>query len=284
MYIAVDIGGTSTKMGELETLDSSSFKTLPSFSTLSNYKNQLKQIFGVIDGLDRSSIQGIGISIGAQVSRDGTQVFASSNLPDYVGRSIVSDLEQRYGCAVRMAHDCVCGLLAEKRFGGLSSFDRVAYITLSTGTGAAVQLRQGNNAITFSNEMGHQVVEPDGFRCLCGQIGCLETITGGKQIELRYGKPASRIQDPKFWERFTYFLAIGIVNLSWLTRIETAAISGGIALYNPYVKDNLQSLIDKLWIGEERQRFLLHWSSLAEDSPLVGATLLHTIEPETILH
>src|SRR5258708_3739994 len=181
MYIGIDIGGTTTKLGLFNNLDSTEFKPLDAFPTQSNYLNQMKQIQSKIDTFKTKHLDGIGISIGAQVSKDGTCVFASSNLPDYLGKPIVNDLANIYQCQVRLAHDCVCGLIAEKKFGEIKAVDRVAYITISTGTGSSVQLRQLDQVITFSNEFGHQIVEPDGYRCLCGQRGCLETITGGKQ-------------------------------------------------------------------------------------------------------
>lgn len=284
MYIAIDIGGTNTKIASFNSTDSVEFSSIASFSTREKYVDQLEQVVQAISNHLVEPVSGIGISIGAQVSKDGNVVFASSNLPDYVGKPIIESLSNKYDCIVRMAHDCVCGLLAEKKFGELQNFERCAYLTISTGTGGAVQLKQGNRSITFSNEMGHQIIDPNGRECLCGQKGCLETVTGGKHIEMFYGKPADQINDAAFWRTFTKTLAMGIVNLSWLTRIDAAAVSGGIVLNNDYVRSNLQLEVDQLWIGEEDQRFHVFLSNLEEHSPLIGSMVLIETDPESILH
>lgn len=284
MYIGIDIGGTTTRMALFNSLNTSGFEDIGTFATHQTYEDQLKSICQRIEGIESAKLQGIGISIGAQVAKDGSHVFASSNLPNYVGKPIVQTLSDKYTCPVRIAHDCVCGLLAEKRFGDISDVDRVAYLTISTGTGGAVQLKQGNSEITFSNEMGHQIIDPNGYQCLCGQIGCLETITGGSHIRLRFGREASEITDRDFWEEFTNALALGIVNLSWLTRVDAVTISGGIALNNEYLRENLQATVDRLWTGEEGQRFYVFWSKLGAHSPLVGAAILLDTDPKSILH
>lgn len=117
-----------------------------------------------------------------------------------------------------------------------------------------------------------------------GKEDALETITGGKHIEMFYGKPAEQINDGAFWDTFTRTLAIGIVNLSWLTRIDAAAVSGGIVLKNDYVRNNLQAEVDQHWVGEEGQRFHVFLSNLEENSPLIGSMVLIETDPESILH
>src|SRR5262249_12236014 len=127
---------------------------------------------------------------------------------------LVRQLEEVSGCPVRLAHDTVCGLLGEKAFGALAPFDLCAYVTVSTGTGAAIQLGKDGRALTVSMEFGHQLLAGNTRQCLCGQIGCLETVTGGKQIALRLGREAAEIDDRAFWEELTESLALGMVNLA----------------------------------------------------------------------
>ena len=187
-----------------------------------------------IAALQGEYLEGIGISLGGHIASDGLSVRDAVNLRDYEGKPLVRQLEETFGCPVRLAHDTVCGLLAEKAFGALAPFDLCAYVTVSTGTGAAIQLRKHEQALTVSMEMGHQLLAGNTRTCLCGQVGCLETVTGGKQIALRFGREAAQVDDSAFWEEFTEALALGIVNLARLTRVEAIALSGGIALNVPY--------------------------------------------------
>ena len=280
MYFGIDIGGTKTRVGTFESIDSPSFKSSEAFPTSQNYEEEFNQICRLISR-ENCRVKGIGISIGAQVARDGSTIFASSNLPEYVNKPLVEKLSMIYECTVKMAHDCVCGLVAEKRFGEMSQTERFAYVTLSTGTGAAIHLKKDSNYLISSIELGHQIIDINGHKCLCGQTGCLETITGGKQIELRYGKPPHEISDQGFWITFTTYLASGLVNLARMTRIDSIVISGGIANNNIYVKENLEK---ELHSRHSRKKIPLFWSRLNEDSPIVGAVSLLQEDSQRILN
>ena len=281
MYIAIDIGGTSTRIGLLEAPSSGRFEQVARFPTEQLYDRQIELLTQAISATRVSELDGIGISLGARITRDGTAVLEGPNLRDYERKPLVNELASRFGCQVRLAHDAVCGVLAETTLGVLAPFDRCAYLTVSTGTGAAIQLRKPPNVVTLSIEMGHQIMPGNTRECLCGQIGCIETFTGGKQIALRHGRNASEINDLAFWQEFTDVLAAGIVNLSWLARIEAIALSGGIALNSTYLRDHLQARVNALRIGDECQ---LLWSQLGENAPIIGAALLIDTPESTILH
>ena len=76
-------------------------------------------------------------------------------------------------------------------------------------------------------------------------------------------------------------LAAGIVNLSWLARVEAIALSGGIALNSTYLREHLQASVNALRIGDEIR---LLWSQLGENAPIIGAALLIDTPESTILH
>jgi glucokinase len=280
-YIAVDIGGTNTRLGLFESLDSTDFVVLAKFPTVQNYEEQIRQIVAAIQNSGREDLAGIGVSAAARIARDGRTIILAPNLPGYIGKPFAQDLFERFACPVRLAHDTVCGLLAEKKFGALRNIDRCAYLTVSTGTGAAIQLGKASISLTSSIEIGHQVLDGNTLTCLCGQVGCLETFTGGRQVELRYGRPIAHITDMAFWETFSDKLALGLVNLAQLTRIDAVAISGAIALNNAFLVPLLQ----------EKVNVILKWgtlelrpATLGENAPMVGAAVLLEVPESTVLH
>lgn len=280
-YIAVDIGGTNTRLGLFESLDSTDFVVLAKFPTVQNYEEQIRQIVAAIQSSGREDLAGIGISAAARIARDGCTIIFAPNLPGYIGKPFAQDLFERFACPVRLAHDTVCGLLAEKKFGALRDIDRCAYLTVSTGTGAAIQLGKASISLTSSIEIGHQVLDGNTLTCLCGQVGCLETFTGGRQVELRYGRPIAHITDMAFWETFSDKLALGLVNLAQLTRIDAVAISGAIALNNAFLVPMLQQKVNAIlkWGMLE-----LKLAALGENAPIVGAAVLLEVPESTILH
>ncbi len=281
MYLAVDNGGSTTRVGRISDLRHPVFERVEQFPTSRSYAEQIERLLRSIAALGGERPDGIGISLGGHIAGDGLSVRDAANLRDYEGRPLVRQLQASCACPVRLAHDTVCGLLAEKSFGALAPFERCAYLTISTGTGAAIQLRKDGQALTVSMEMGHQLLAGNTRPCLCGQIGCLETITGGRQIELRFGRGADQIDDPAFWQAFTEALALGIVNLARLTRVEAIAVSGGIAWHAPSLKEHLPERVARLCARDVPRLF---WSHLGENAPLLGAALLLETPEAAIIH
>ena len=279
--IGVDIGGTNTRVGLFESLDVPIFALIAKFPTYQSYEEQLHQIIVTIQDSIGGKLAGIGVSVAARIAKDGHAVVVAPNLPDYIDKPFAQDLFDRFECAVRLAHDPVCGLLAEKKYGVLRDFDRSAYLTVSTGTGAAIQLGKASTSFTSSIEIGHQVLDGNSLKCLCGQVGCLETFTGGRQISLRYGRSITQITDSAFWETFTDKLAIGLVNLAQLTRVDAVAVSGAIVLNNSFLLPMLQQKVDTIL----KEAILeLKRAALGEDAPIVGAAVLLGISEDEILH
>ncbi len=275
----IDIGGTNTRIALFDTLDTPQCRILARFRTLPNYAQQMQYIFTALQ--DVPPLAGIGVSIGARIAKDGRSVVFGPNVSDYIGKPFAQDLADRFGCLIRLGHDTVCGLLGEKTFGSIQHDKRCAYLTLSTGTGAAIHLQKSGMQLTISIEIGHQILDGNTLPCLCGQVGCLETYTGGKQLELRLGKPLTDITDSAFWETYSEKLALGLVNLTQLTKVETIAVSGGIVLSRPFLLERVQKHVN----ARLRSTTLtLRPALLGENAPLVGAALLLETPEETILH
>ena len=279
LYIGIDIGGTNTRVALFQTLDAPHCSIIARFPTFSSYAEQIQHITTALKGVP--SIAGIGVSIGARIAKDGRSVIFGPNVPDYIGKPFAQDLADHFSCPIRLAHDTVCGLLGEKAFGSIRDDERCAYLTVSTGTGAAIHLQKAEMRLTISIEIGHQVLDGNTRQCLCGQVGCLETFTGGKQLESRLGKPLIEVTDVDFWETFCEKLALGLVNLAQLTKVETIAVGGGIVLSRPMLLERVQSFVNEKLHGTT---LTLRLAVLGENAPIVGAALLLETPEETILH
>jgi predicted NBD/HSP70 family sugar kinase len=317
--IALDIGGTNTRIALFDDPTRlTAAISLDPFPTEERYERQLDQITKAIrkitnevslndssgssltnhignqtnqisDQTNQVSNQttgvSIGVAIGARLMRDGGGVAVAPNLRDYEGRPFARDLAGRCGApvqCVRLAHDPVCGLLAERRFGVLGDADRCAYVTVSTGTGAAIYLRSaGETGQTLSIEFGHQILDGDTRECLCGQAGCLETYTGGRCLALRYGRPLEQIEDAAVWDALYDKLALGLVNLAQLTRVEVVALSGAIALRHQGFLQEARERVERRLRG---MTLRLELATLGEQAPLLGAALLPNIPERVVLH
>src|SRR6266487_2740962 len=280
-YVGIDIGGSNTRIGLFESLDIPDFVHVAKFPTYQSYEEQLHHIVVAIRGSNIHHLASVGVSVAARIAKDGHSIIIAPNLPDYINKPFAEDLFERLKSPVRLAHDTVCSLLAEKQFGILHQIDRCAYLTVSTGTGAAIQLCKASTTLISSIEIGHQILDGNSLKCLCGQVGCLETFTGGRQIELRYECPIAQITDKAFWETFCDKLAIGLVNLAQLTRIDVVALSGAIVLNSQFLLPMLQEKVNTNLKGSTLE---LKKAVLGENAPIVGAAVLFDIPENTILH
>ncbi len=281
LYVGVDIGGTNTRIALFESLASPACRIIAKFPTQERYEEQIERIVKAIVDNQGVTVAGIGCSIAGRLAKDGRSVIVAPNLLTYVGRPFAQDIEEQCSCEVRLAHDAVCGLLAEKRFGNLQYVERCAYLTVSTGTGAAIRLSKEALALTSSIEIGHQILDSNSRLCLCGQVGCLETYTGGRQIALREGRSPAEITEPAFWETFCAKLALGLVNLTMLTRVEAVVLSGAIVLNKPHLLPQLQQQVNALLCDT---KLTLSFAVLGENAPIVGAATLLAVPESTILH
>lgn len=279
--IGIDIGGTNTRIGLFSSHDELAYTLLAKFPTHQEYEQELRAIGQVVREVGIRGAAAIGVSVAARIAKDGQSVIFAPNLPGYVDKPFANELAALCNVPVRLAHDTVCGLLAEARFGVLNGVERCAYLTISTGTGAAIQLGKAGTRLVSSIEIGHQILDGNPRKCLCGMTGCLETYTGGRQLELRYGQAVESITESEFWETFAEKLAIGLVNLAQLTRIDVVAVSGAIALNRTSLYLALQKNINRLLTPSI---LTLRLAKLGETAPLVGAALLPGIPESEILH
>ena len=280
MYAVIDLGGTNTSIVTFASLAVPQYTLVAQFPTDQDYARQLERILAA---LDRSGhqLEGVGMAIGAQLTPDGLAIEESWTMQAYVGHSIVSDVASATGVAVRAANDNVCGVLAETTLGVLQPWQRSAYLTVSTGTGAGIRLGNGNGSIAWLAQVGHHVVHMDGEPCVCGQRGCVQTITGGQQFLRRYGRPAAEIQDDAVWREVTETLAVAIVNLTRITRVDAVCVSGGIGYNNAYIRANLAARVRALGPATGVR---VCFPAFGEQAPVIGAALLLAEPDVTILH
>lgn len=287
--IAIDIGGTNTRVarvaGDAGATRPTAFELLAEYPSPPAYGTQIARLSQVIAGahVGDSAISGIGISAGGRMLRDGSGVAIAPNLRDYEGRPLTGDLARATDLPVRAAHDTVCGLLGERRYGALAHTERCAYLTLSTGVGAAIYLAGADGApgVHVSIEFGHQLLDGDERPCLCGQTGCLETHVGGRQLESRHGAPLERLDDARVWVDLAAKVALGLVNLAQLTRVELVAVGGAIAVARPALLADIQQ-----WVDARLRSMALRVvaAALGERAPLAGAAVLLDTDPATILN
>jgi glucokinase len=135
-------------------------------------------------------ILGVGFGIPSIVDPQAGTARATVHLP-LAGVPFRDVMAERLGVPVWVDNDANAALLAEARFGAAAGARNAVMLTIGTGIGGAViadgRLLHGERG--GAGEFGHMVVDLDGPRCECGNVGCLEALVSGRQI----GREALRV-------------------------------------------------------------------------------------------
>jgi glucokinase len=138
---------------------------------------------------DGEPIAAVGVAAPGPLDHVRGIVHEAPNIPGFVEIHVADDMQQRLGVPVFLDRDVFVAAYAESKFGaGKAAMDWV-YITISTGIGGAIvtggRLLRGVSGT--AGEIGHVPVDPNGPRCGCGNIGCIEALAGGGNIAKYYG-------------------------------------------------------------------------------------------------
>ncbi len=187
MYLGVDVGGTSTKLGIVDgggrLVSESSFHTT-CYQSADHFLNALEgEITRMISLLDQ---QIAGIGLGAPSANFRTGIIENAANLGWKGKfNIQEELQQRIGCEVMVTNDANLPALGEMNFGAARGMENFITISLGTGLGSGIvcngELVGGHHGM--AGELGHTMAEADGRLCGCGKKGCLETYVSATGIK-----------------------------------------------------------------------------------------------------
>lgn len=191
--IGIDIGGTKILGGVIGSNgDLIKFKETSTDANLGR-DHILKKLFGVLDDLFDTDIEGIGIGSAGRINfNTGEVIYATDNLPGWTGINLKEIISQKYKTKTIVENDVNAAIIGENWVGSAKNYRDILMITLGTGVGGAIildgKLIRGSH---FSAaEIGHTILYPDGKKCNCGQNGCAEQYISGTAIYKRYNELA----------------------------------------------------------------------------------------------
>jgi glucokinase len=189
MVGAVDIGGTKIAVGLVDEAGRVLVKEEIPTDADKGFDVAMEATIEALSGLLSSTnaqLQGIGIGCTGPVD-PWTGVLGDLNtLPLWSGRNLVEHLARYFGVSAAVENDADAVALGEARCGAGKGKESVVCITVGTGIGGGVMLNgqvyrgvRGNHP-----ELGHQIIDPTGPLCTCGQYGCWESLASGPAMEL----------------------------------------------------------------------------------------------------
>ena len=152
------------------------------FATPESYESLLEAIVKharrLMPRREKTATLALGLTAPGLIDRQQQQVLFSANLHQLDGRFLAGDLQERLGLRTILLHETDALCLGERGFGQARGMDDFALVDATGGLGAAVmsrgQVMAGHSGL--AGEIGHITVDPQGRRCGCGNIGCLETV------------------------------------------------------------------------------------------------------------
>lgn len=257
----IDIGGTKTAVA-LESLSGEriAWRRLPTRADGFETIRRISEAIEAMLGENRAELISVGIGCPSPLDIENGVVMSPSNLREWNDFPIVELFKKRFKVPVVLDNDANTAALGEYVFGAGRGYENIVYVTVSTGIGGGIILGGEiyRGVAAGAGELGHTIVQPNGFPCNCGSVGCLETISAGVHIarraqeRLASGEPslmneltrnikevsaktvveAARRNDKiavEIWDETCRFLAIGIGNVVTILAPEAVVIGGGIA-------------------------------------------------------
>ena len=312
--IGVDLGGTTIKFailtaeGEIQQKWSLRTNILDEGSHI--VPDIIESINHHIDLYKMSRDQFIGIGMGTPgtVDRDNGTVIGAYNLNWKTLQPVKEQIEAGTGLKFAIDNDANCAGLGERWKGAGNDGDDVAFITLGTGVGGGLianrQLLHGIGGA--AGEVGHIIVQPNGYQCTCGNHGCLEQyasatgvvhlaqdlaeeyegtsrlkkmIDDGDEITSKIVFDLAKERDylaNKVVDKVCYYLGLACANISNTLNPEFVVIGGGVSAAGDFLLKRVQKNFNEFAFATVRTSTQLKLAELGNDAGVIGAASLAT--------
>lgn len=189
-FIGVDLGGTNivsalvTAEGKLLIRDRRPTHARKGKEfVLQQIKESIRTIFAESQ-LPAGKIVAIGIgSPGPLNTRTGV-VISPSNLPGWYNVPLKEIIQREFSLPVYLDNDANAAAQGEKWLGAGWQVNDLVCLTLGTGVGGGIILggKIFRGIDDTGGEIGHMILVPNGRRCNCGNMGCLEAYASATAI------------------------------------------------------------------------------------------------------
>ena len=304
LYIGIDVGGTSIKGalidGEGKLYGEDCVRT----------GNGMEIVDGIVAICNRftcksggEKIKGVGIGCAGVIdSENGTVVFSGNlRIKDFPLAKLV---EEKVKLPVKITNDANAAALGEAKFGAGKEYSDSILVTLGTGVGGGIiidgKLFEGGKSA--GTEIGHTVIETNGYPCTCGRWGCFECYASATALMRKTKDAMEEDTGSEMWKTYTpqtvsgktpfeyaetdiaakqvvdwyvKHLACGITNLANVFRPQVVMLGGGVSEQGERLTVPVQRLVDKeLFAGTDFAPVKVVKASLGSRAGAYGAAAL----------
>jgi glucokinase len=250
-------------------------------------------------------VQACGVGAAGQIHGDSGVLAVAPNL-GWRNVPLGDMLRTRLGYSVKVVNDLSAAAWGELNAGAGRGAQDMYTVFVGSGVGSAIiaggRLVNGGGGV--AGELGHIKVVPNGRRCGCGELGCLEAYAGGHNLiaqtrellatgrshvlmELTGGDPArvtpvtleqaaeaGDAEAREIYERASLMLAIAIANQVTVLNPARLILGGGVLSHCPGIHRRVLEGVQAYASTTSREGLIITDAELGDDSGLIGAALL----------
>lgn len=270
----------------------------------------LNRIIGTIEEVltkgkvEIDEVEAIGIGSPGPLDANTGVIITTPNLP-FKNYNVVKPIKERFGVPVYLDNDANVAAIGEFMFGAGKGKRNIVYFTVSTGVGGGAVLNgniyRGNTCNAL--EVGHTTVAPNGPRCNCGNVGCLEAVASGTAIGKRGQEAVSTNVETslKEYDKVTSYevfkeaekgdevakdivenaltyLGIGVANAVATFDPEMVIIGGGVTQVGDILFNKVREVVNKRCFKNMAESCEIAPAGLGTDAGVVGAVGLAIME------
>jgi len=217
-------------------------------------------------------VTSLGVACAGPMTKHGVSV-SPLNIRVWRDFPLLERLRAATGLRVAIDGDVRALALAEGAFGAARDVTSYASLVVSTGIGGALVMdgRLVNGDSGNSGHLGHLNVVPDGRRCSCGSLGCLEAEASGWAIKEITGR-SPQDADAGLRRRTATLVGRAMGTLAAVLDFNHCYVAGSVALgYGDEFFDTATDAARELATIDFARRIQVLRSGLGSDGPILGA-------------
>lgn len=306
--VGIDIGGTNTKLGLVDTngnlIKRVDFSTNPLLNFLDYQTLLWKALEDVTQGFSKIDLLGVGLGVPGANGNTGS-IPEAANIPFLSEVPLKNVLERAWNLPVFVAKDANAAALGEMLFGSAKGMQNFILLTLGTGLGSGLVLNgkivSGSNGLAA--EYGHSLLVKNGRLCNCGQRGCFETYVSATGLKRTAFSLLSKSNTPsilrdippnqldalkvaeaaesgdalalKTIRKTAIWLGSKMVDLVVLTDPEAIILAGGLTKIGDFFLEITRETLEKKLLPMFKGIVKIKYSSLGSDeAAILGAASL----------
>lgn len=303
--IGIDIGGTNCRIGVFEGLSLlSEIRFLADFSGICKTNSATDAWPAIIDCIavqiekvfiQHQEIKHIGIGFPGFIDPKTKVISQSPNLPGLKNVNLTKDLSLRlektfHQGTVIVENDALAAAYGEFSMIGHHA-DSLLYVGLGTGVGGGLIF--SGHAYTgvhgMAMEIGHIIVRPNGRKCGCGNLGCVEQYASASAITISYEEvtkqhlSADKIAELarqgdhhaiRAFQIAGESLAIATSHTLKVVDVPTIIIGGGLSQAWDLMQDSFNRALHDNLIPVLRGKPQITLSTIKDKAGMLGAAML----------